>query len=399
MPSFTRLLVATEFPPNASGGGPAVVRQMLLNYPTDKLYWWSVRPDHDQKFGRSVAEHRVAHLPEKLYPYRRLPVLKSLILENLWSPWAARHLRQTLADLKPEAIWVIPHDWSIPPLASTMLDVKQSYHVTMQDYVDVHRHPEQFGPDRCRRMAAQADQLYSGALTRDATSHPMIDDLQKRTGVSAAQMLHAGLEPGDFEWLEKQQFASQNEIKIAHAGSILVPEAFQLFIRALASIRKDLPYPCTLELFGAHALAAQPWFDSSWMRDRGNLNEVELKQAMRQCQWGFVPMSLKDEDPRYNRFSFPTKYISCLMTGLPIIALGHETASVVKMAREYNTGFCSGITNEQELAEGLRTVLSNDNPREKYRAALLNCARKEFDASRMRETLMRCFERVASKNG
>ena len=47
---FPRLLVATEFPPNASGGGAAVVRQMLKDWPVDRLFWWSPLPDNDPMF-------------------------------------------------------------------------------------------------------------------------------------------------------------------------------------------------------------------------------------------------------------------------------------------------------------------------------------------------------------
>ncbi len=40
---FPRLLVATEFAPNMPGGGGsgAVMRQMLKDWPAEKLFWWS----------------------------------------------------------------------------------------------------------------------------------------------------------------------------------------------------------------------------------------------------------------------------------------------------------------------------------------------------------------------
>ena len=36
-----KLLVATEFPPDAAGGGAAIVRQMLLGFPGE-VHWWSI---------------------------------------------------------------------------------------------------------------------------------------------------------------------------------------------------------------------------------------------------------------------------------------------------------------------------------------------------------------------
>ncbi len=51
-------------------------------------------------------------------------------------------------------------------------------------------------------------------------------------------------------------------------------------------------------------------------------------------------MALDDDDPRYNRFSFPTKFINYLAAGLPVITLGHPESSVVRMASEYQVGLC-----------------------------------------------------------
>ena len=119
---FPRLLVATEFPPNASGGGPAVVRQMLKGWPVEKLLWWSCLPETDQRFSQKTAAYAVARIPQKLYPHRRARLQKSWLLEHFWTPWAAGHFHKTLMAFKPDVIWVIPHGWSIPPLARGLPD-------------------------------------------------------------------------------------------------------------------------------------------------------------------------------------------------------------------------------------------------------------------------------------
>src|SRR5580658_3485664 len=99
---FPRLLVATEFPPNASGGGPTVVRQMLKDWPVEKLFWWSCLPENSQKFGQKFAAHRVATIPRKFYPHQRWCRQKSWLLEKLWAPWATGHFRRTLKEFQPE---------------------------------------------------------------------------------------------------------------------------------------------------------------------------------------------------------------------------------------------------------------------------------------------------------
>jgi hypothetical protein len=386
-----KLMVATEFSPNASGGGPAVVRQMIRGWPVDDLFWWSCFPDPTPRFGRKVHQLFCAKIPAKLYPHNRFVFWKSLLLENIWVPWASRHLKNTLRRLKPDAIWVIPHDWSIPPVTRALRDGVLPYHVTVQDYVDVHNNPRRFGRERCRRMAAMADQLYARSRTRDATSHPMIEDLQARTGQKAAQMLHAGLESADFAFLEKKVSRKTNGIRIGYAGTILVEEVFELFVSAIRKLRSALPRPVEIHLFGSHSYASRPWFDPGWMVEHGNLTEPDLLARLRECDWGFSPMALTDEDPRYNRYSFPTKFITYLAAGLPIITLGHSQSSIMRMAAGYEVGPHTATRDADLLAGELSPALMLQSPWVQYGKEIVRCARGEFDAERMRRKLYQCF--------
>jgi hypothetical protein len=392
---FPRLLVATEFPPNASGGGPAVVRQMLKHWPVEKLAWWSCLPEESRTFGQQVSAHSVAAIPRKLYPHLRWREQKSWLLENVWTPWATGHFRRTLTELGPEAVWVIPHQWSIPPLMQVLPSAAMANHVTMQDYMDAASCRARFGVASSRRMAAGADHLYRTAATRDATSHPMIADLAARTGAQAVQMLHAGLEQEDFDWLARDPGPrGPGAIRIAYAGTVLVEPEFALFVKVLADLRQDLPAQVTLELFSSHSYRERGWFNPEWIHERGNLPAPQLTEELRKCSWGFSPMALTDDNPRYNRFSFPTKFISYLAAGLPIITLGHAESSVVKMATAYNLGVCLEVADEPTLRSRLREALSEPEPGPKFRNAIQACARAEFDARRMRQTLYDCFRRA-----
>jgi hypothetical protein len=395
-----KLLIATEFPPNAPGGGPAIVRQVLRERPADDLFWWSCLPDRDQRFDRKVARHFCATIPRKLMPHRRLTRAKSALLDWFWTPFASAHLKKTIRQVHPDVIWAIPHNWSIAPLASGLPTSGVGFHVTVQDYVDVHRQEEKFGHTRCHQMAEDADRLYTSAITRDATSHPMIEDLRNRTGANAAQMLHAGLEPEDFDFLAQKSSrvtSSSTAIKIAYGGTILVEDVFELFLSAIKKVRNSLPRRVELHLFGAHSYAQRNWFDREWMVENGNLPESELLKNLRECDWGFAPMALDDDDPRYNRFSFPTKFISYLAAGLPIITVGHSESSLVRMARQYEVGLRTTAATIDELASQLVKTLSLREPFEYYKAGIVRCATNEFDAQRMRRNLFECFEKCANQ--
>jgi hypothetical protein len=394
---YPRLLVATEFAPNSKGGGGsgALMRQMLKDWPVDRLFWWSCFPDRDQFFGQKTAAHRVASIPQKLYPNRRWRAQKSWLLEKIWTPSAARHFKKTLEIFKPDAIWVHPHSWAIPPLTRALRETKIGFHVSIHDYANVNGNVARFGADYANSMAEMAEQLYSAATTRDAICRAMVDDLRSRTGRDGC-INRAGLEKEDFGFLSHPPAVESGPIRIAYAGTILVEKEFELMAKALSRIRHQLPRPLTLDFFGDHSYRTRGWFESTWMKEHGSRPAMELSRALKECTWGFSPMALTDDDPRYNRFSLPTKFVSYLAAGLPVINLGHPESSVVKLASQYRAGLCVTENNWERLCTQLLTVLPEPNPKTKYRAEIQRCALAEFDARQMRATLYENFRKCAS---
>jgi hypothetical protein len=388
--------VATEAPPNASGGGGAIVRQMLKEWPQDRLFWWSCVPDNDPRFGQQVAAHRVARIPWKLYPHRRWRAQKSWLLKNFWSPWAAHHFRKTLSEFKPDAVWVIPISWSIPPLARVLLPSGIGFHVSVHDYPDCNNWVEQFASDYTRHFMALTESLYARAATRDAISRSMADDLQARTGSPATQVLRSGLGPKDFDYLQAKTAVPRDVIRIAYAGTITWEDDFVCLVHALNSVRTKLPRPVSLEIFSGHSYRDRAWFDPSWIHERGNLPEPQFSTAMRECSWGYALMAL-GEDNASQHFSFPTKFTSYLMAGLPVFSLGHPRSSLIEMTQRFRVGVSSSSGTPEVLQPKVLEAFSMEDPWQTFKAEILRCAREEFDASRGRQVLYDCFRTCARK--
>ena len=393
---FPRLLVAMEAPPNASGGGGTIVRQMLKEWPVDRLFWWSCQSDRDKRFGQQVAAQRVATIPPRLYPNRRFCSPKTWFLKHVWSRWAAHHFRETLALFQPEVVWVIPSSWSIPPLVKALLPANLPFHVSVHDYADCHGWTKSFGPAQVRRLQAQLELLYARATTRDAIYYPMIADLRARTGRDAAGSVHAGLEKEDFEYLQAKAAGPSDQIRIAYTGTISYEEDFARFVQALAAVRSKFAKTVSLEIFSAHSYRDRPWFDASWMNERGNLAEPQFSTELKKCSWGFVMMSLA-EDNRSDRFSLPTKFVSCLAAGLPVFALGHPESSLIKAAQQYRVGVCAASGAPEVLQAKVWEAFSIESPWEIFGPEIRRCAREEFDAAHMRQTLYECFRVCARR--
>jgi hypothetical protein len=368
---------------------------MLKHWPVEKLFWWSCLPERHQRFGQKVLAHHLAKIPDRLYPNVSAARQKCWVLQHLWSRWAARHLARTIHEVRPAVIWVIPHVWSIPPLVQTLPDATVGFHTSVHDYPDIQANVIRLGTPCTQRLATDADHLFATATTRDAISQPMAEDLRKRTGKQVTQILRAGLDPADFAFLLQKQPAKPAEIRIGYAGTIVVEQEFALFAAAFSRIRNQLPTPVKLDLFGAHSYRSRPWFDTTCMREHGNLPEPELKNALRECSWGFSPMSLADGDSKYNRFSFPTKFSSYLAAGLPIITLGHPDSSVLRTAQSYGVGPCLTSSDPQVIERELLSALKIENPWLAFKDQLLRCAQSEFDSERMRTTLYQCFDTCA----
>lgn len=394
---YPRLLVATESPPNASGGGGAIERQMLKGWPVENLFWWSSLPEQDARFGQRVAVHRIAFLPPKLYPHRRFLKPKTWLLRHIWSRTAAHHFRKTLSYLKPEVVWIIPLCWSIPPLVRALPRSGVPFHVSVHDYADCSVWAKAFGQTQAHWLQSQLELLYAGAATRDGIYYPMIEDLKARTGKDAIGPVHAGLEAEDFEYLKVRPVSEKDRIRIAYTGTISCEEDFARFAQALAAIRGRLAKPVSLEIFSSHSYRDRAWFDASWMNEHGNLAEPQFSTELKKCDWGFVMMSMAEED-RSHFLSLPTKFASCLAAGLPVFALGHPESSLIKLLQQYHVGVSADSRAPEDLQAKVLEAFSIFNPWAAFGPEIHRCAREEFDATRIRRVLHGCFFAAARKS-
>jgi hypothetical protein len=386
-----RLLVATEFAPDAAGGGAAIVRQMLEKFPSEiEVFWWSVLPSKNPKkcvTKNLVKKHFCGVPPHKLMPQRKCKRLKAWILEHFWVFFAAADFRKTIQQVRPDCVWAIPHNWSILPLHQVLVREKYPvrYHVSLHDYLNVHGFGGCFGHALESRLRQQQDDLYMHAGSRDAICQAMADDLEQLTGRPAGFICRKGVSLEAIPPLVHEEGKhGLSPIRLAYAGSVLVPEDFKKLMGALCKLQQF--HALELHLYGAHDHSKSPWF-AHWMHQHGNMNEDELKRELSGMDWGISLMAFGDHDPSYNRFSFPAKFSTYLGAGIPVITLGHPESSVVRMARSYNVGVVLENLNPASVNR-LKDALLKPNSKESYRLEILRCVSEEFDIIKMSNELL-----------
>jgi hypothetical protein len=316
-------------------------------------------------------------------------------MQHVWSQLAAASLRSALIKSRADSIWLIPHEWAIFPLHCIFSRLNQSslnvpIHVTLQDFPDSQQRQRLLGVEVTRKMASLQKTLYQFATTCDATSLPMLQELQRQTGRLGEQMLHAGLENEDFYFLEKPvpDLSLRPSLRIAYAGTIVVEEEFKAFIQILETLRYSFSSRLELCFWSAHSYRGRPWFNPSWMKEFGHLPEHDLRIALRGLDWGFIPMSTNDDDPRYNRFSFPTKFITYLAAGLPILSFGHPESSLMKLTHPYQLG-ARFFSKDEMRAKMTTNFLQDPLMKRLVRPEIVRCSRDWFDACRTRSQLWR----------
>ncbi len=314
-------------------------------------------------------------------------------MQTVAIPRAAAHLQKFIELQKPDLIWIMAHDWTIPLFHRVIPTLGIPWHISIYDMPDIAENVRRFGRSRAEAHLRMAHELYAKASSRCVIGHPMARDLESKTGVKAELVERCAVEPEALEALSRRPPVSvpTDAIRIGYAGTIVAEETFVLFVAALQKIRKELPLPVEIHVFGKERYGDRPWFDSSLIIEHGFVSDAELDRIYGQCHWGMAMMHMNDNDPRYNRFSFPCKFTMALAAGVPLICLGHPQSGLMELAQHYRLGIMVTDPNVDEIAALLKKELLQTERFPEFQSEIERCAQTEFSAEKNREQLYALF--------
>jgi glycosyltransferase involved in cell wall biosynthesis len=388
---FPKIFFVNDYPPGSQILAD-LIRQLLLGYPTEKIAWWYSRqtPVYAKPDLQAGSLYHYP-LPAKLVPNQRWTKAKSLFMEKIWVPLAARRLRQAIAEAKPDLVWVFcnAHCWS--GVAATVANLHGvRLHVSLWDYHDISGGLHALGKSRAQRFMDHAFRLIKRADTYDTLCPSSIEEIHLRTGRNDGLMVHSGFEAVHLQALALNalQPADEDEVlRLAYVGTIISEKGFFRTLAALEKIRNSQKRKVVLEFFGNRNYRSRSWFKPDWMVEHGLFTDQGLIDAVRRCSWGIVVMDPDGEDLPYSRFSFPNKVGTYLSAGVPVLGFGNPQSCLVRMMQEHEFGRFTTSTNAPELEQFFLESLQILSPREKFRAGILRCAQTEFDAAAMRARL------------
>jgi hypothetical protein len=113
---------------------------------------------------------------------------------------------------------------------------------------------------------------------------------------------------------------------------------------------------CTVSTFHLDAE-----YDNISVANYGWVNEKQLQDISREYAFGLLPLSFEQKDERFYRTSLMTKIPFYLSVLLPVICIGPESSSAVKVIRQDKVGLCLTSNEEKDFTDFAKLLLSVDN--------------------------------------
>ncbi|TAN38946.1 MAG: hypothetical protein EPN23_01510 [Verrucomicrobia bacterium] len=388
MHDVPKLLVIACFHPDRPHGGAHVMRQLLRDYPKDRLAWWCL--DANAIPAGFLPREQVyrMRLPLAFVAREKYRWLKNSLAERLWVPVAARQLTAVLDHWDPEGVVFLPQAWLVPVFLRIWSAQKhRSLHLVLHDFLDHAGCRRSLGSARASCFMHSVEGLYPLAQSRTTISRAMADELQHVTGCAAELIAPCGVEPDELSYVRTRRYEpAQGEISLVYTGTVTAPATMLRLVQALEQVRVLVGRPIVLRFYGGLPVQHHNWFRAAWMRFEGTPSDAQLRDVLRSACFGLCLMNDDLSNPRYDRYSIPCKFTTYLAAGLPMIVVGHPATTLAGIMRKYPTGLWLGHShNMTTWVEQLVQWFNGSIPYAAIQAAMVRAAKNEFDAERNRK--------------
>jgi glycosyltransferase involved in cell wall biosynthesis len=392
-----RLLLVTGTPPGPEGVGAIILKDLCRIYPKGMISCYAVLPP---EFGFTFRDNscllafkRGDRLYERLGPTRFGAVGKLL-------KWTIRRrqIRQHIRKLVDEAVVLgqannVDAVWAVldcPTSIRLALPVSRALKVPLFSHVwdDIHHNLNYFGVDRLSRKTII--QIYSDTLKSSSrcavAGEAMRDRYHRDYGIDGVAIKHC-LPKAVIQNVNSEACRRDDgTYVIGFAGSVTAPDAFNALMSSLSRagwkvggrriILRVLGYrfdmkssvPAQIEYYG--------WRSTE-----------ETIKVLFSCDICYLPQPFEQSMSPMAELSFPIKLVTYLGAGRPIFIHSRQGSSMARFFREYCVGTWCNTLDEQEIIDGLKTLLTDSVL---YRKSIVNEMRAiqdHFTEERFRRSL------------
>ncbi len=326
--------------------------RLLAGYSTAKVRRFCVplRGARDVEILAGNNEYHALQVPGLWHPRAR--VTASRLLWHIASRVQAAQCAGIIRRSRTQVVWsILDYAW-LPVTYRLMKSMTVPMHVSIHDDPVESAKIAGWPKDVLLSLDRALEYCLKHARSRDVISEGMAEYYRDRFGVSSVivqQAVAASVLP--------EKPVVKGPVRIVHAGNLLHSEEATAFMRALRSRSTGAP---TVECFGN----AAPWLQSLASEGaavlHGWISPDELDVRLPEFDYGYLPYGFDPSLRRFVQTSFPTKLITYLKCGLPIIYHGPSYSSVARFLSRYPVGIIIDTNDPQEIRRRVQQLSTSD---------------------------------------
>lgn len=382
------LVFVHPFGLRSAGGGPRILRALLKDAPIPFLSVCT-RP---RKPPANDIGHEI-HLP--LRPdFGRIEHTRFARFPHLFTPLLAgrfsRRLEKTFRAVDARAIHAIPHNG---------LDFHQAFQIAkklgLPYFLQVHDDLIYSTSPLGNEPAAQAAirEAWLGADARFVISERMGAEYCRRYGARDYLVITDGLDRVADAPVQR----SGNDLQIYFMGMfhLSYEENLRILLEALDQLRTEGASICvTLRCGGLRRNVTAG--HEKILRILPFASEAEVQRDIESADLLYLPLPFQKGEDLFVRFSFSTKMVTYLGSGVPILYHGPQPSAVSDLLRKHDAALLTESSDPAVIAQTLRDFLADRRPGVGCASRALSLARQEFMlediAKKFWGTVLRCIE-------
>ncbi|MEO7166281.1 MAG: glycosyltransferase [Spartobacteria bacterium] len=370
LPPSRPLVFVHPFGLRSAGGGPRILRALLKHSPIPFL---SVCTSPHQP-PASDCGHEI-HLPVRP-DFGRIERTRFAGLPHLVTPLLAgrfaRRLEANFRAVDARAVHAIPHGG---------LDFHQAFKIAkklgLPYFLQVHddliygRYPHISEP----AAHAAIREAWLGADARFVISEQMGAEYCRRYGAGDYAVITDGLEEVAAAPVER----SGNELRIYFMGMfhLSYEENLRVLLEALEQLRSEgTPVSMTLRCGGLRASVTAG--HENILRILPFASEADVQRDFESADLLYLPLPFQKEQDLLVRFSFSTKMVTYLGSGIPVLYHGPQSSAVYDSLRQHDAALLTESSDPAVVAQTLRAFLVDRAQGIACAARGLRLVRQEF---------------------
>jgi hypothetical protein len=378
-----KILLVSHYLPEGGAGGGVILRDLLEEYPAEKLFWAGMYGpiNYKKNWRKDIPRFFCPFLsPGRFFPYWNFFDVK--FFHRLFAKSYTNRLMKVVSYFKPDLVWCIAEKETIPLLLN-ICEVLSNLpiHISIHDdpVIENEYSPQPFKQER---FGESLKKILARASSIDAVSERLLQKYSRKDQGTA--VVTRGVNPKDMVPYFGSPKKLCDGISIVLGGQGQCPEpwpfdligGFKLFNDFLGKNSSfhayDTTFPENIRNMYPESLVSPHLFD----------------EALKKYHLGYICDPQNNYGRQFAATSFSTKLVTYVTHGLPFLYHGPFDSTTLDFLSRYPAGKIVDSHDPKEISKGFYWLTKNY---QRARKACEEATNNEFNIFKIRANLFKLF--------